>query len=111
MGENIFLWVVDGICALLMIGIGVFNIRSRKPVGFFSGETGPEPDKVINVNAWNKKHGFMWIIYGIIIILTGILGPFITNGFVMALAVCGGYLIPIPLMIAWHRYVEKTDLK
>lgn len=83
------------------------NTKSKKPVGFFSGETGPKPEQFSDMSAWNKKHGLIWIIYGVILILVAVVCIFIESGLVMTLVYCGGYLIPIPFMIARHLSLEK----
>lgn len=69
MGLVIYLLV-----AFFMIGIGISQLRSQKPVGFFSGEQPPAEDKLTDVHAWNQKHGMMWLWYGGIIIISALIG-------------------------------------
>lgn len=38
-----------GIVSAIMIGIGISQIRSRDPVGFYSGEKPPKEDELIDV--------------------------------------------------------------
>lgn len=64
--DFISLAIYGGVAAL-MIGIGISQLRSKKPVGFYSGVKPPREDELSDVGAWNKKHGIMWIIYGAII--------------------------------------------
>ncbi len=47
--------VIFGLCALVMFGIGIFQIKSKKPVAFYSGEKAPDKSDLSDVNAWNKK--------------------------------------------------------
>lgn len=110
----IFSGCVLGFCALLMIGIGISNIKSRKPCGFYTGEKGPDEDKVRDKNMWNKKHGWMWIIYGIFIMLTWVCGLLCGDSALILLPYMVGILGPIPFMIAYHNklvrdYVIKEE--
>ena len=56
--------VTFGLAALIMIGIGISQLKSRNPVGFYTGEKPPKKEQLSDVNAWNRKHGTMWIVYG-----------------------------------------------
>ena len=63
--------IVMGICAMFMFGIGLVQIKSKKPVAFYSGEKPPLEEKVKDIENWNKKHGisidfFIPIVYDII---------------------------------------------
>ena len=70
--------IVMGICAMFMFGIGLVQIKSKKPVAFYSGEKPPLEEKVKDIENWNKKHGIMWILYGIAIVI-GIVGGLIVG--------------------------------
>lgn len=64
----------------------MWNIKCCKdPVGFWSGVRPPTRDKVSDINAYNKKHGVMWIIYGAGIISAFFFGMF----FGEIVAMCG----------------------
>ena len=70
---SIITFIIFFIVAMIMIGLGIFQLKSTSPVGFYSGEKPPREEELTDVKAWNKKHGMMWLIYGIIIrILTKI---------------------------------------
>ena len=99
----VFSGVVMGVCALLMIGIGISNIKSKKPCGFYTGEKGPDESELRDKDMWNKKHGWMWIIYGIIIMLTWVIGLLCKDSAWIILPYTVGLLAPIPLMIAYHN--------
>ena len=81
--------------AAVMLGIGISQYRSKKPVGFYSGEKPPKESELSDVLMWNKKHGKMWILYSVAIIggyLSGI--PFMAMDTAWcALPICGGCLI------------------
>lgn len=62
--ENIMAVVISCICMLLLVVLGILQMKSKEPVGFWSGVKPPTGDKVSDVAAYNKKHGIMWVIYG-----------------------------------------------
>lgn len=102
--------VTLGFCALLMIAIGVKQLRSEKPVGFYSGQKPPKPSEITDIPAWNRKHGWMWILYGVLIALSYVVGLFIENENVMPVLFSVCIVLPIPLMILYHRKLEKIYL-
>ena len=66
--------------ALIMIGIGISQLKSKTPAAFYTGEKPFSPNELSDVSAWNRKHGRMWIIYGIVILFSYILAAFIGSG-------------------------------
>lgn len=72
MGETIFIVLILGFCALLMAGIGISQMRSKEPTGFYTWEPKLTSDKISNVSEWNKKHGMMFIYYGICFVICAI---------------------------------------
>ena len=113
MVEIIFALVIYLLVAAIMLGIGIFQYRSKSPVGFYSGEKPPMESELTDVDAWNKKHGKMWIWYGVIIIVSYLLGvPFLMADSVWSvLPMCVGIMIPIPLMIRYHHKLIREYKK
>ena len=111
MADVIIGGIIFGICALVMFGIGIFQVKSRNPVGFYSGETPPSKEQLTDVDAWNRKHGFMWIAYGVCIILSWLCGLVIGDGILLTIAYAVGLLFPIPIMILYHHKLVKDYLK
>ena len=107
MGGAIISAVTFGICALIMIGIGVSQLRSEKPVGFYSGEKAPEEDEISDVHMWNKKHGTMWVAYGVIIVLTWVCGLIIGDSIWLLVPYFIGLFVPIVVMIWYHNILIK----
>ena len=105
MVEIIFALVIYLLVAAIMLGIGISQYRSKSPVGFYSGEKPPLESELSDVTMWNKKHGKMWIWYGIIIIISYLIGiPFLMIDTVWCiLPLCGGIIVPIPMMIWYHH--------
>lgn len=91
----------------IMAAIGIVQMRSKKPVAFYSGEKGPKESELTDVTAWNKLHGLMWLCYGIIILVTGIAGILLDKAVLTILLTIFGPLVPIPLMVMYHHKLEK----
>lgn len=106
-------WAVVGaaVCAAVMLLIGISNIKSSKPVGFFSSEPGPDPESLTDVAAWNREHGRIWIVYAIVLVVMGIVCIFINNGLVLVAVITVGFLGPVPLMIRRHLRLKTKYLK
>lgn len=112
MAETIMCFVIYLLVALVMIGIGVSQLKSKTLVGFYSGEKPFEAGELSDVPMWNKKHGKMWIIYGVIIIFSGLAGTFLIGADaawqVVLIPMAGGVVAPIIWMIGYHeRLVRK----
>ena len=65
MAETIFSAVVLLLCASPLIILGIVQYRSKEPVGFWAGKEPPRKEEVTDVRAYNRKHGLMWILYGL----------------------------------------------
>lgn len=111
MVEAIITLVIFGIVSLIMIGIGISQLRSTEPVGFYSGEKGPKKDEITDVKAWNKKHGIMWLIYGITIMFSWLIGFIIGDSIYCLIPFCGGVVIPVIFMIRYHNKLIRLYRK
>lgn len=112
MAGAIMCFVIYLFVALVLIGIGVSQLKSRTPVGFYSGEKPFSAEQLSDVVMWNKKHGNMWIIYGMIIILSGFSGTFLIGmdaaWQMVLIPMVGGVVVPIIWMIEYHeRMIRK----
>ena len=100
--------VIFLIVAGMMIGIGISQLRSTSPVGFYSGEKPPAENELTDVQAWNKKHGMMWLVYGIIIIISYFVGYIMGHTILCLIPFCGGLIVPVIIMIWYHhRLIRK----
>ena len=52
-------FIIYLLAALIMVGIGVLQRKSKTPVGFYTGEKPPAAQELSDVSSWNKKHGAM----------------------------------------------------
>lgn len=97
--------------AAFMFGIGIIQFRSKKPVGFYSGEKPPSAADLVDVDAWNKKHGAMWMVYGGIILLSFGAGAVAGDTIWCIVPMCGGLVVPIFFMIGYHNRLRKRYLR
>lgn len=104
---SIITFIVFLIVAAIMIGIGISQLRNSSPVAFYSGEKPPKAEELTDVHAWNKKHGMMWIIYGITIISSYFAGYIIGDSILCIFPFCGGLIVPVIIMIWYHNKLIK----
>lgn len=106
--EMIIGLVIISLVASIMIIIGLCQVRNKeKPVGFYNVIDSPKKEEISDILQWNKKHGMIWIVYGICI-ETGF-----WIGYVMPIEVLemffmiGGIVLPLPFMCLRHHKLEK----
>ena len=97
--------------ALIMIAIGIMQYKSKKPTGFYTGETPPKAEQLTDVTAWNHRHGRMWIVYGILIIISFLSGLLIPHEAVSALLPIVIILGALPVMILYHHKLKNKYFK
>lgn len=98
------IWVI---CGLLFVGIGIYDYRSKKQVGFWANFDVPEVEDVIG---FNKAVGRLFIIYGVVFILIGIpLIPsiFYKNMLLVFIPIIGTVFETIWLMVYFVMKIEK----
>ena len=98
---------IFSLTAAIMLILGIIQYRSDKPANFYSGGDGIKPEEISDISAWNHRHGIMWIIYGLVILVTGVLGIFTDNEILTIILLFGGSLVPIPFMVVYHHKLEK----
>lgn len=107
MAEFFFSLAIFIFVSLVMVAIGVAQVKSKAPVGFYTGEKPYEAWQISDVKAWNQKHGLMWVLYGIAIIGTFMISSLIGNetiGGIILIAVIVGAL---PIMMFYHSYLKR----
>lgn len=109
--ERIVGHIVMGICAFIVILIGVFQMKSKNPVMFWSGVTPPSSEEITDVKAYNKKHGIMWILYGIGLMIAYGIGVLLKSGVVLGVAVSIEVFGGVIVMILYHNHLNTQYLK
>jgi len=107
MAENIIAFVIVLLASMIFIVIGISQIRSKEPVGFYTGEKPPKKEQLLDMGAWNKKHGCMWIVYGLSIIAAFIICLFVTTEIIAATILLCIIIGAFPVMILYHRHLKK----
>lgn len=64
-------------------------------------------NEISDIKMWNRKHGTMWIIYGIIIILAWGCGFMIGDSILLLFPMVIGLIFPVIVMIWYHRKLIK----
>ena len=91
----------------IMVILGIVQIRSKKPVGFYTGEKPFAASELSDVHAWNISHGIMWVVYGLIIAGGFIVGAAIMDSILCLIPIMGSILIPLPVLILVHHCLIK----
>lgn len=100
--------VILSIVAGIMVIIGLYQVfKKGEPVGFYNVILPPKKEEISDVILWNKKHGMIWIVYGICIELGFWLGYIMPNEVLEVIFMIGGVIIPLPFMILIHHKLEK----
>lgn len=113
MAGKIITIVIIAISAASLIILGIIQYRSKEPVGFWSGKEPPKREQITDVKAYNRKHGIMWIVYGL-----GYFPWFVPDiirdeeftllALVLFMIECIGGLF---VMIAYHNKLNRKYLK
>lgn len=97
-------FIIWSLVSFIFIGLGISNFYAKGVVGFWSYVPAPEVD---DVKGFNRAVGWMWIIFGILMIVFGIplLGE--QNSPYAFLSVAGVVIEIIAIMIIYTRLVIK----
>ncbi len=111
--EGIITIVIVAISAAPEVILGIFQYRSKEPVGFWSGKEPPKREEVTDVKAYNQKHGIMWMVYGLGFFPCFV--PIVIWGEKFALVTVALFVIEciggIFVMIAYHNKLDDRYLK
>ena len=107
--ENIIWLVIMIPCSFLFTGIGIYAIRRKKPMWFWSGSTVKESE-ITDVKAYNRENGIMWICYSLVIWASTFLGAFnmAAAGIVLFIGCLAG--LPV-LVVSYNRIYKKYKKK
>ena len=105
--------VIISIVAVIMIIIGVSPISKKEnSAGFYNGIDTPKKEEISDIIQWNRKHGIMWIIYGVCIELGFWLGHVMPVEALKMIFMMGGVIFPLPFMVlGHHRLVKRYKIK
>lgn len=106
-GGIIIISLVVVFCDIVFIAIGMNYLKSKAPLGFFTGEKPPKPEEISDIKAWNKKHGIaMFICAGLITI--GCFAPVsIPDETVAMFVFIGAFAVALAGIVIYHNYLTK----
>lgn len=96
--------------SIIMIVIGIVQLRNKNPTGFYTGEKPPKPEEITNVKAWNHKHGMMWIIYGISLFISYFIGIWF-NEMICSISMIAVSVGGVIIMCIYHSKLQTHYLK
>lgn len=82
-----------------------YECRNDNRIGYLIDP--PKKEDISDIIKWNKKHGIIWIVYGICIELGFWLGYVMPIEVLEMVFMMGGVIIPLPIMVIMHHKLEK----
>ena len=111
-GEFVIVLFAVSVAVIPLLVMGIVQFRSRRPVGFWAGVEPPSSEQVTDVRAYNRKHGVMWLMYGIGLAVFFISGCIIdSSGLVSTLIGVIWSVGGIFVMMVYHSYLESRYVK
>ena len=103
--ENLVFLIIMIPCAAAFTGIGVYAMRRKKPMWFWSGSE-VKAWQIRDIPAYNRANGWMWIIYSLGFWASAILGLInVPAAGILVMVVC---VLGIPgLVITYNRIYKK----
>lgn len=107
MAPTIIFLLVNTICIIVFVSIGIYAWNKETPMWFYSGsEEKIEKETFTDIKAYNHRNGVMWIVYGIAylipIVLQSLLNE-VTFLIVFLFISVGGFI----MMIIYYQYIYK----
>lgn len=102
-------FIIWSLVFLLILGVGIWALRSNKPVAFFSGI---KPPDVTDVRKYNRSVAALWFVYAALFELLGL--PLLfpeQNRLGFLWSVAGVPVITIALPAAYHRICRRYGKK
>lgn len=102
-------FIIWSLVFLLILGVGIWALRSDKAVAFFSGT---KPPDVTDVRKYNRSVAALWFVYAVLFELLGLPLLFLEQnrlGFLWSVA--GVPVITIALPAAYHRICRRYGKK
>lgn len=96
-------------CSIVFTSIGVYSLKRKTPMHFWSGTT-VDPKSISDVTAYNKANGIMWITYGLLYTILGIIHYFTDNSFIFFTLVflpTGGIIF---LVLSYNAIYKKYKI-
>jgi len=103
--DNIMMAVIIGFCAIIFGLISLWAYRRQDPMHFWAGTT-VDPDTIIDVPAYNRAHGKIWLVFTLLHVFAAIISLF--DMMAGGVAVVAASVLGIPyFFIAYNRIQKK----
>jgi len=104
MAGKIIMWIVTFGCAILFFSIGVYAMKLKKPMWFWSGSE-VNPLEISNIKKYNRENGIMWQIYSLWYFASGIAE--IWSSIVALVFLILGCTVGVFILIASYNIIYK----
>ncbi|MCR5357045.1 MAG: hypothetical protein K6E63_06545 [Lachnospiraceae bacterium] len=105
MGELIIWLIIMVPVSALISGIGIYAMKRKKPMWFWSGSTVSE-EEIRDIPSYNRANGIMWIVFSLIFWISTIAGIF-NMSFAGVIMIVGSIIGTPFLVIAYNRIYKK----
>ncbi len=106
MTEGVMAFVLWVLVSVIFIVIGIYDLRAKKVVGFWSNGKRPEvaPE---NTKAYNRAVGILWIVFAVVYILLGL--PLLAgdDSPLIVITLLGSMVSIVALMAVYVLVIEK----
>ena len=110
MGEFIILSIPILLTSAIFIAIGVYSIRKKTPMHFWSGTT-VKSEEITDVKAYNRANGIMWISYGVTYIIGLLLSTVFGSKIGTIITIFSSSIGLILLIIIYGKIYNKYKVK
>ena len=114
MAEPIIYVVICMIVSMIFVILGIYQYRAKDPVTINTGETPPKAEDLIDVKLWNQKHGRNFIILGIMLWCTFVVGGYVLsriNGVIAAIITIVAVIVEFFWIDFQHKKMKREYIK
>lgn len=114
MAETIIYVVICTIVAMIFVILGIYQCRAKDPVTINTGETPPIAEDIVDVKLWNQKHGRNFIILGIMLWCTFVVGGYVLsriNGVIAIIIIITAVLFEFFWLNYQHEKMKREYIK
>ena len=97
-------FIIWTLCCCIFLGLGIYSLRAKKPVGFWANA---KAFPVKDVKGYNRACGRLWIGYGLICMAAGIPLLFPEKVLIVLLSAGGMVIATLALMLIYTLVIEK----
>lgn len=110
--ENIAFAMICWVCALIFASIALWAFKREDPMHFWSGST-VKVEEITDIRAYNRANGWMWTIYAISMVVTGIVSLFNDKiGVVLLVIICVPGIVVLVMVYKriYNKYRNRSSI-